>query len=174
MNIGVDTDGILTDMEKWFYTDGLNYTCKLRIIPSKIAFLFYMIFAKPRVGCVEVIKKLRECNRVINITARGYTYGNKFYNIIFRNVLLFWYFRNGIKFDKICICSSKDRYKSKLNACRVNIVDLMIEDTVSLQQYLLNNGIDVIGIKTGYNNSDCKDWYDILKKVEEKKNEDLV
>lgn len=193
MNIGIDIDGVLTDIEQWqldyaskFYYEKYNmdiinskgyFTNEFYNVPIEFDdefwaeyFKDYSLNIKVRKFASEVIKKLKnEGNTIYIITARsGYSYKSKEIltdaesNQIVKN----WLKENEIYYDKL-IFSPED----KLEICKQNNIDVMIEDkpeninTISTQ-------IPVICFNAGYNEQcngkniiRCYSWYDIYAKI---------
>lgn len=85
-----------------------------------------------------------------------------------RNLVLDWLKRNKIKYDKI-IFSPED----KLDICRENDIDIMIEDKPANIENI-SILIPVICFHAGYNKNcignniiRCYSWYDIYAKIKE-------
>ena len=160
MNIAVDTDGCLTDLEKWFKTDGNTFQT-IKGYPLKLVFLLYTIFSKPRTDAVETLQSLSENHKLVNITARKYTTDNNAFGFFSRFLLRFWYLRNHIKFDKIVFCKDEE----KVAKCIENDIDIMIEDNPENIKRLENAGIKVIPFRTTYSNTGVDDWSTIKSLV---------
>lgn len=146
MNIAVDTDGCLTDLEKWFKTDGNTFK-SLKGYPLKFAFLLYAIFSKPREEAVKTLQELSENHKLTNITARKYVTAKNAIGFLSRFLLRFWYWRNHIKFDKIVFCEDSQ----KVAKCFENNIDIMIEDNPINISNLEKADIKVIAFGTSYN-----------------------
>ena len=156
MNIAVDTDGCLTDLEKWFKTDGNTFQ-SLKGYPIKLAFFLYAVFSKPRTDAVETLQSLSENHKLINITARKYVTAKNAIGFLSRFLLRFWYIRNHIKFDKIVFCEDSQ----KVAKCFENDIDIIIEDNPENIKRLENTGIKVIPFRTTYSNKGVDTWQDI-------------
>ena len=187
MKIGIDIDGVLTDViryacdygskfffEKygkldininaWSLKDMFNVTdkedkeCWLSLIND------YSINQSARPFASEVIKKIKdEDNEVYIITARG---ASKWDDIDGKidNTLTIWLKNNNIKYDKLII--SKD----KLEECRKYNIDVMIEDKVE-NINIISKELPVICFNENHN-KDIKgkniyraySWYDVYCK----------
>ncbi len=191
MRIGIDIDGVLTDMEQFQLDYGTkfayeNYNKEL-INPEKYEikdmfnmsrevydefwdtyFLDYVINEKPRKFADEITNKLhQEGYEVYIITARYFTENdNKKAEGTIEQVISKWLNQNNIYFDKI-IFSPED----KLEICSNNKIELMIEDA-PYNINSLSTIIPVICFNAGYNKEcngnniyRCYSWYDIYSKI---------
>mgnify|MGYP001106236423 CR=1 FL=1 len=149
MKIGIDIDGVLTDIEQWqldygskFYYE--NYvlgikkykgyeTNEIFDVDIKLDdefwnkyFREYSINVEARKFANEVIDKLKENGfEIYIITARFLTDKNTIEGEKMRNIVKNWLKQNNIHYDKI-IFSPED----KLEICKKNNIDIMIEDKV--------------------------------------------
>ena len=190
MRIGIDIDGVLTDIEQWqiyvgskFYYEKYN---KNIINPMEYDFteifgvgeqldnelwneyLFdYAINEPARKYAGEVINKLkREGNEIYIITARFLTdrvteIGDKM-----RNIVVNWLKQYNIYYDKIIFGPEE-----KLDICLENKIDLMIEDKVD-NINTISKRLPVICFDARYNQEcqgekiiRCYSWYDIYDKI---------
>ena len=193
MRIGIDIDGVLTDMEqfqldygsKFAYENGKEEIVKADGYEIKDIFnisdeeydifwdryfLDYVMNEKPRKFADEITNKLhREGHEIYIITARYFTENDKKKaDGTIQEVVSKWLNKNNIYFDEI-IFSPED----KLDICKNNKIELMIEDAPynvnSLSKY-----IPVICFNAGYNKdcsgeniTRCYSWYDIYTKIKE-------
>ena len=197
MRIGIDIDGVLTDIEKWqldygskFYfekygkeiLDNEGYeTTDIFKVDSKFDdefwteyFKEYVINVDVRKFASEVIKKLKQDgNEIYIITARG-SFLSRSANVMSieenRNIVLDWLKRNEIVYDKIIFSPEE-----KLSICLENMIDVMIEDKVD-NINKISTRIPVICFHAGYNkncigdnNIRCYSWYDIYAKINKMK-----
>ena len=195
MNIGIDIDGVLTDIEQWqidtaskFYYEKHNMTIKnpkgyysnqLFEMENEYDDEFWSTYFKDYSNNVEVrryasevIKKLKEDgNTIYIITARcGYSYGGKaiLTNEESNETVRKWLKKNDIYYDKL-IFSPED----KLEICMQNNIDLMIEDKPE-NINRISTKIPVICFNAGYNEKcngmniiRCYSWYDIYAKIKQ-------
>ena len=195
MKIGIDIDGVLTDIEQWqldygskFYYEnyGLeikNYkgyeTNEIFDVDIKLDdefwnkyFREYSINVEARKFANEVIDKLKEDGHEIYIiTARGSFLSHSADVMTIeenRNIVLNWLKINQIHYDNI-IFSPED----KLEICKQNNIDLMIEDKPK-NINTISNEIPVICYHANYNEQcngkniyRCYSWYDIYRKIKE-------
>ena len=190
MRVGIDIDGVLTDVESYqldfgskFYLYKYNKTVinykgydTTSIFDATVKqdneFWFENIreYVKEpaRKYSGEVIQKLKdEGNEIYIITARS---NNLSYTDMtteeMRNIVREWLSEYGIHYDKL-IFSPED----KVDICLSNNVDLMIEDKpeniMNISKY-----IPVICYNSGYNEhcygdniTRCYSWYDIYTKI---------
>lgn len=195
MRIGIDIDGVITDLEQ-FVIDYITKYCvendiKYNIGNSDYDYFktfnitkeqemkfwnqyleSYAINEKARPFAAEVIEKLRkDGNEIYIITARWLTnrddnIGNKM-----REIVKNWLHENRILYDKLIF--SKASKEKKSNEIIENKIDLMIEDSPNNIREL-SNIIPVICYNAEYN-KDCKgdritrcySWYDIYDKIKE-------
>lgn len=193
MRIGIDIDGVLTDIERFqidygskFYYENYNKeivnhkgyeTCDIfdsdKTIDDafwKEYFVDYSINVKARDFADEIIKKLKDDgNKIYIITARGSFLSHS------RDVMLYeankevvkkWLNKNNIQYDEI-IFSPED----KLDICLENNIDIMIEDKPD-NINKISTKLPVICFHAGYNEMckglniiRCYSWYDIYAKI---------
>lgn len=193
MRIGIDIDGVLTDIEQWQLDYGSKFyfekhgkeiqnnegyeTTEIFKVDSKLDdefwteyFKDYSINVDVRKFASEVIKKLKQDgNEIYIITARGIFLSHSANVMPFeenKNIVLEWLRKNEIEYDKI-IFSPED----KLSICLENNIDVMIEDKVD-NINKISTRIPVICFHAGYNKNckgnnifRCYSWYDIYSKV---------
>ena len=116
-------------------------------------------------------EKLKEENEIYIITARGSFLSHSADVMTIeenRNIVLNWLKKNEIHYDKI-IFSPED----KLDICRQNNIDLMIEDKPK-NINTISSEIPVICYHANYNEQcngkniyRCYSWYDIYRKIKE-------
>ena len=193
MKIGIDIDGVLTDIEKWQLDYGSKFyfekygkdivnnegyeTTDIFEVDSKLDdefwteyFQDYSINVHAREFASEVINRLKQDgNKIYIITARG-TFLSHSSNVMSieenKNIVFDWLKRNNIQYDEIIF--SKD---DKFNICLENNIDLMIEDKVD-NINKISEKIPVICFHAGYNKNcagkniiRCYSWYDIYSKI---------
>lgn len=190
MRIGIDIDGVLTDIEKWqldygskFYFE--NYGIEIQNnegyevtnifnIDSKLDDQFWneylYDYAKnepARKYAAEVIDKLKEKGHEIYIiTARYLTDRNDEVGKEMKNIVINWLKSNDINYDQI-IFSPED----KIEICKENNISIMIEDKVENINNI-SRIIPVICFHAEYNKQcigqniiRCYSWYDIYSKI---------
>ena len=198
MKIGIDIDGVLTNIERWqldygskFYYE--NYNKEIinpkgyetnEIFNSDVEcddlfwnkyFKEYSINVEPRKFASEVISKLSsEGYQIYIITARG-SFLTHSANVMTKEenekIVREWLSNNNIYYDKI-IFSPED----KLDICINNNIDIMIEDKVD-NINKISTKIPVICFNAGYNEK-CEGenifrvytWYDIYNTIKNKIN----
>ena len=193
MRIGIDIDGVLTDVERWqldygskFYYERyqkeiVNFegydTNQIFNVDDKLDeefwreyFKEYSLNVEARKFANEVIDKLKQDrHQIYIITARGSFLSHSADVMSIeenQQIVLNWLKNNHINYDKI-IFSPED----KLDICKENNIDLMIEDKVD-NINKISKIIPVICFHAGYN-KDCKNsniircysWYDIYSKI---------
>lgn len=193
MRIGIDIDGVLTDIEQWqldygskFYFEKYNKpiinnkgyeTMDIFNVPTEYDDEFWIKYFKDysvnidvRPFAAEVIKRLKmDGNEIYIITARGshLSHSTDVMSVSEnQEIVLEWLKKNNIYYDKI-IFSPED----KLDICQDNNIDIMIED----KPKNINNistKIPVICFNAGYNEEcngnniiRCYSWYDIYYKI---------
>lgn len=189
MRIGIDIDGVLTDIEQWqldyggrFFSkynksvvnkDGYEITTIFEVDDNLDRqfwneYLYEYVTKEPsRKFASEVIKKLKEAgNEIYIVTARFLTDRNTKEGQEMREIVVKWLNEQEIYYDKI-IFSPKD----KLEDCKKNNIDIMIEDKVE-NINIVSTAIPVICFHAGYN-QECigkniyraYNWYDIYNLI---------
>lgn len=193
MRIGIDIDGVLTDIEQWQLDYGSKFyfekygkeiqnnegyeTTEIFKVDSKLDdefwteyFKDYSINVDVRKLASEVIQKLKQDgNEIYIITARGSFLSHSASVMSIednKNIVLEWLRKNEIEYDKI-IFSPED----KLSICLENNINVMIEDKVD-NINKISTRIPVICFHAGYNKNckgnnifRCYSWYDIYSKI---------
>ena len=193
MRIGIDIDGVLTDVERWQLDYGSKFyyeryqkeivdfegydTNQIFNVDDKLDeefwrkyFKEYSLNVEARKFASEVIDKLKQDgHQIYIITARGSFLSHSADVMSIeenQQIVLNWLKNHHINYDKI-IFSPED----KLDICKENNIDLMIEDKVD-NINKISKIIPVICFHAGYNkvckNSNiirCYSWYDIYSKI---------
>lgn len=193
MRIGIDIDGVLTDIEKWQLDYGSKFYYEqyqkeivnpkgyetYEIFQSnqeydypfwKKYFIDYSVNVNPRGFAAEVINKLREeGNEIFIITARGCFLSHAATVMLYeenKRIVKEWLKKNNISYDRI-IFSPED----KLEICLNHKIDVMIEDKVD-NINRISTKLPVICYHAGYNENcsgkniiRCYSWYDIYAKI---------
>lgn len=190
MRIGIDIDGVLTDIEKYQLDCGSKYVSEhfdkgiVNADGYEISDIFeishscdnnfweeYLYkYAKEepaRKYASEVIQKLKnEGNEIYIITARYLTDKNDGLGVEMREIVKKWLSDNKIYYDKLIFSPEE-----KLEICKENHIDLMIEDKVD-NINKISQEIPVICFNAGYNKEcigtnifRCYSWYDIYTKI---------
>lgn len=193
MRIGIDIDGVLTNVEQ-FSIDYISKYCVENNIEFNIgssnyhmAETFHIsnakendfwdkyieVYAKEeraRSFASEVVKKLKEDGHEIYIvTARWLTNRDDDIGINMREIVKRWLSENEIIYDKLLFSKeSKERKLQEMKDCEIN---LMIEDNPQNINEL-SSVIPVICYDAGYNRGcigdnimRCYSWYDIYAKI---------
>ncbi len=189
MRIGIDIDGVLTDIEQWQLDFGGKYFSKLnKSVINKNGYeiceifgvddeldsqfwkkyLYEYVTKEPsRKFASEVIKTLKDCgNEIYIITARYLTDKNTEEGQQMRQIVIDWLREQKIVYDKLVFAP-----EDKLQICLENSIDVMIEDKVTNIERI-STQIPVICFHASYN-KDCKNgnvyraynWYDIYNLI---------
>ena len=197
MNIGVDIDGVLTDLERMI----IDYATKLCVDkkwPIKFNsieydvgktfgwnqekvdefwltyFIEYVQEAMPRTFAAEIINKLQqEGNKIYLITARNnYGIPQKYYGKM-QELTSEWLKKNNIKYEKLIFAKDEE----KLQKCIENNVKVMIEDSPKNIENI-SKQIKVIKYNCQYNEDvnneniiTAYSWYHIYRIIKELKEE---
>ena len=197
LKIGIDIDGVLTDIEQWQLDYGSKFFSKYnKSIVKRDAYeiteifnvsdelddefwneyLYEYVTKEPaRTFASEVIKKLKaENNEIFIITARYLTDRNDEKGKQMREIVTKWLEEQDISYDNI-IFSPED----KLETCLNNGIDLMIEDKVE-NINKISTRLPVICFDAGYNRQcegkniyRCYSWYDIYNLINEEIKESI-
>lgn len=190
MRIGIDIDGVLTDIVKFMVDYGTKYCVEnnltYRVRLNQYDFdkfmgisrthdekfwnqylKYYAVNYKPRDLAVEVINKLKEeGNEIYIVTARnewglvGKDYGKM------KEIVDAWMKENNIYYDKIIYTEG-----SKLPYCIGNYIDVMIEDSPKNVREIAKK-IPVLCFDCSYNQNvrgknirRVYSWYDVYNKL---------
>ena len=189
MRIGIDIDGVLTDIEQWQLDCGGKFFSKLnKSVVNKDGYeiteifnvsdeldsqfwneyLYEYVTKEPsRKYASEVIKKLKDSgNEIYIITARYLTDRNTEDGQRMRKIVIDWLEQENIIYDKIVFAP-----EDKLQICLENNIDVMIEDKVANIEKI-STRLPVICFHAGYNKEckgkniiRCYSWYDIYAKI---------
>lgn len=187
MRIGIDIDGVLTDViryacdygskyffdkygkldiniDSWSLKDMFNVSdeedkeCWLKIVDN------YAINESARPFAAEIIDKIKnENNEIYIITARSSSKWDDV-NGEMNNILISWLNNNNIKYDKLIVS------KEKLEICKNYKIDIMIEDkTENINS--ISTKIPVICFNANHNKNlkenniyRAYSWYDVYYK----------
>ena len=187
MNIGIDIDGVLTDITRYILDYGSKYFYeKYKKIDIKVAWSLedmynvskeddkecwlalvhdYATKEKARPFAKEIIKKLKsEGNKIYIITARcSEKWSNP--NNDMEDIVKLWLKKNDIVYDKLILKSA-----DKLKTCLENNIDIMIDDKKENINAIAKS-LPVICFHAEHNIS-CKgrniyraySWYDVYDK----------
>lgn len=189
MRIGIDIDGVLTDIEQWQLDVGGKFFSKFnKGVANKDGYeiteifnvsdeldnqfwneyLYEYVTKEPsRKYASEVIKKLKEDgNEIYIVTARYLTDRNTEDGEKMRKIVVNWLAEQKIDYDEI-IFSPEDKKEN----CKKYNIDIMIEDKVD-NINKISSIIPVICFHAGYN-KECKgkniyrvyNWYDIYNLI---------
>ncbi len=193
MRIGIDIDGVLTDIEQ-FVIDYISKYCVENKIKYNIGdydynysktfnitdeqeenfwneyLEYYAVNEKARPFAAEVINKLREDGHEIYIiTARWLTNRDDDIGNRMKEIVKNWLHENKILYDKLIF--SKELKERKSQEIIEHKIDLMIEDSPNNINELANI-IPVICYNAEYNKNcidnkiiRCYSWYDIYSKI---------
>lgn len=191
MRIGIDIDGVLTDIEQYQLDCGSKYvseqlnkgvvngeayeTFDIFEVSENIDEDFwteylpkYAVEEPARKYASEVIQKLKnEGYEIYIITARYLTDRNDELGMKMRNTVKEWLSNNNIYYDNL-IFSPED----KVESCKQNHINIMIEDKVDNIDKI-SKFIPVICFNAGYNRQisgnniyRCYAWYDIYNTIQ--------
>lgn len=181
MRIGVDCDGVLTDMSAYIWQFGEKY---FKRKPSNLAgystreifgcsekedirfglkyFFTYCRTWPPRPGAAEAVNGLRsQGHQLYEITARMFVTRKNPLGWYSRRLLLNWIGRHGFQFDDIYLCAEEHTLRDKLAGCRKYGVELMIDDKPDVALHLASHGVKVLLFDTAYNREVRRD--DIIR-----------
>ena len=151
MKIGIDVDGVLTDLESYQLKYGKKYFKNVKDINESgydICDIFhcdkekassfwakyiwsYCLNEPIRDGAKELIDKLRtDGDKIYIITGRAHTTEDNARGKLFRKMLIYWLKKNDIKYDDIYYCLEDNSSKEKYEVCKKLGIDIMIEDKV--------------------------------------------
>jgi uncharacterized HAD superfamily protein len=191
MRIGVDVDGVLTDIERYLWDYGSKYATQNKLDTSidhtqyntidmfawekeldgsfwKDIFEHYCTKAPIRTFASEILKKLKkEGHEIYIITARCPEEDATEKNIKkSNNMLKKWLKSNKVKYDKLIFTGCDKSQQIKDNA-----IDIMIEDCpANIKQ--LSKEIPMICFHSSYNEKlrgknivRCHTWYEVYNRI---------
>lgn len=189
MRIGIDIDGVLTDIEQWQLDTGGKFFSKFdKSIVNRDGYeiteifnvsdeldnqfwnkyLYEYVTKEPsRKYASEVINKLKqEGNEIYIVTARYLTDRDTEDGKQMRKIVVNWLKEQGINYDEI-IFSPEDKKEN----CKEHHIDIMIEDKVD-NINKISSIIPVICFDAGYNRKCIGEniyrvysWYDIYNLI---------
>lgn len=192
MIIGVDCDGVLTDMSAYIYEYGEKFFKRKPVNPDgystseifdctdKDEFLFglryFFTYCKkwpPRENASEIISKLKDDGHdLYEITARKFVITHNPLGWYSRYLYEHWLKKHGFDFKDIFYCSESNAPEDKLKGCLKYSAELMIEDKPDVALHLADNGIKILLFDARYNqnvNHDniirVYDWNDVYEKI---------
>ncbi len=192
MVIGIDADGVLTDMSGFNYEYGEKFfghkpvntagytTAEIFGESKKREFLFglrhfydYCSRLSPRENAVEVCRNLTaDGHKLYVITARKFSTMKNPLGSLSRSLFRSWTAKNELPLDSIMFCSEDNTPSQKLRYCRQISADIMIDDKPDIALFLAENGMTVLLFDAPYNQSTehknitrVKSWDEILRFV---------
>jgi len=196
MNIGIDVDGVLTDIHNFnlrhappYFKENYNrnvvdencydirdmFKCPDDEFEAywKEYLLKYVTTEPARSGVKETIRKLREDgHNIFIITKRVFTCSNGFLGKLMRFILRNWLWFYKVYHDEIVFCDN-DIPDSKKDACIAKHIDLMVDDE-PVNINTIAPVTKVICFDTSYNH-DCDgkniirayNWEDVYKIIKD-------
>ena len=188
MRIGIDIDGVLTNIEQYLidylskYCIEKNIKFNIGISNYKVSKSFnitneqeddfwneylenYAINEKARPFAAEVIKKLKEDgNEIYIITGRDNGEYKNPYELTEN-----WLKKYDILYDKLIFTNAYNKHE-KTEVCLENNISLMIEDSTNISLDLIKNNIKVFTMNTKYNQKDqtldrVSSWKEIYERI---------
>lgn len=171
MKIGIDADGVLTNMSAFYIEYGEKFfKCKpfnpagysiseIFDCSAKQEFRFglkyfvkYCNDCPPRANCTETLAKLNvDGHELYEITARKFVTSHSPLGAYSRHLFERWLKAHGMEFKEIFYCSESNSPIDKLKGCRQFGIDVMIDDRSNVAMYLAENGIKVLLFDAPYN-----------------------
>ncbi|MDR3150043.1 MAG: hypothetical protein LBT88_08580 [Oscillospiraceae bacterium] len=165
MNIGIDLDGVLTNISGFYRFNRelrhseLNDTrdifhCSDELLRArwKRYLLKYSTIQPARTGARELLRKLKkDGHKVFIITKRVYTCRGGLKGRIMRLLVRGWLMRNKILFQRVVFCDS-ELPGSKRDACLAYRIDVLVDDE-PVNIYSVPETVTPICIDARYNRS---------------------
>lgn len=200
-NIAFDVDGVLTNLEKFQIENGKKYFKDIKTIDDTkydvkeifnctkeqrekfwLKYIWsYCLTEEMTPYASELSKKLKkDGNKIYIITGRVHTTEEGTRGKLFRKMLLYWLKKNNFVYDEIVYVDEKNSSNEKLDACKNNNIDLIIEDKAENIEAIKGTS-DIVCINAGYNRNydfgnniprlnDLKDAYNTINEMLEKNN----
>ncbi len=179
MRIGIDIDGVLTNIEQFQREKGKLYfkkelanekgfdikemfNCSSSEMMSfwKKYLLSYSIKEPAREGFADVIKELHdEGNHIQIITSRYFTDKDDALGIVMKNIVKQWLSKNNIVYDEITFCG-----EDKSETIKKDNINVMIEDNINN----INNLSKITNV-IKFNNSYNEEYYGEIASITEPK-----
>lgn len=194
MKIGIDADGVLTDMtafnikygERFFKRPPINtagysaetiFGCAAKD-ELRFGLRYFFTYCKkwaPRDGCSSIIAKLNaDGYELYEITARKFVTSKSPLGWYVRRLFKKWLKTYNLHFKEIFYCSESNSPADKLEGCRQFKVDVMIDDKPEVVYFLAKQGIRVLLFDAPYNRNvsgeniiRVMDWNDVYLKIRE-------
>lgn len=149
MNIGIDVDGVFTDLEQFQINKGKEYFGKDAVKDEHsydvkdifgctsqerekfwIKYIWeYSLKCPMRDQAAAFVNQLKkEGNKIFIITGRVHTTKNNALGNIFRKMLVKWLEDNNVEYDQIVYCDEKVSAQDKFDVCNQLGIDVMLED----------------------------------------------
>ena len=177
MKIGVDVDGVLTNLEEFQLKYGKKYFGEDKVVDDTkydiqgifgctkeesekfwIKYIWKYCLEEPmRSDVIDYINRLKlEGHEIHIITGRAHTTEQNATGKLFRKMLLYKLKKEGLNYDSITYCSESDSAKEKLDACKKLGINIMFEDkTENIKE--LSNFCKVICFDAKYNKESFND-----------------
>lgn len=199
MRIGVDVDGVLTNLEEYQLKYGKKYFGEEKLVNPKaydITDIFgvskeerekfwtkyiwkYCLKDEPKINSSETIRKLKEDgDKIYIITGRAHTTEENALGKIFRKMLISWLRKNDIPYEDIIFCDESKSASDKFEACKKLNIDVMLEDKAENIEEI-SKLCDVICFNAAYNEdykndkiyrvNTYEEAYENIKKIREKR-----
>lgn len=195
MKIGIDADGVLTDMSRFNLECGKEYFKREAKDPCAYGiremfecterqefkyglkyFFKYCRSCPPRENCAKVLSLLNDDgNELYEITARKFITMKNPLGLYSRRLFLKWTKRYKMEFKDFFYCSESNSPEDKLNGCRKFGVNIMIDDKPEVAYFLAQNGIMVLLFDAPYNQTvngtniiRVSDWNDVYRKLKQR------
>ncbi len=190
--IGVDADGVLTDMNAFYIESGTKFFKRKPTHPeaysikemfdcsSFMELLFGLFYFQKyckkyvaRENATMVIQKLNQEGHLLHeITARKFVTDRHILGSYSRNMFETWTNKQEMNFESYQYCSEEFSPRDKWIACHKLSVDVMIEDKPEVALNLADHGIQVLLFDAPYN-KDVKhenitrvsNWQEVYEKV---------
>lgn len=195
LKVGIDADGVLTDMSEFLIREGKEFFKKQpkdsdaysvdemfeitkiqKIRFGLTVFDKYCKYESPRPYAPEIIRKLNnEGYEMHSITARMFTDMPGIVGARYRGLLKKYYKNYNMDYFKsIQFCSEKFSPRDKLIACSKLNIDVMIDDKPEVVLELARNGIKVLMFDAPYNKNieheniiRVKSWLEVYDRLKE-------
>lgn len=171
MIIGVDADGVLTDMSGFNYKYGEIFFKRKPVDPEGYTtaeifgvsrlkefgfglkyFYEYCMKLPPREQSVSVNGRLiSDGHKLYEITARKFAVMKNPLGMLSRRLFKKWIDKNGFHFEDVFFCSESNTPAEKLGFCKRISAEIMIDDKPDVALFLADNGITVLLFDAPYN-----------------------
>lgn len=201
MRIGIDADGVLTNLWEYQSKAGERFFRRAAVAPEKLSvremfgcskveeLLFWLRYfpaycrhCPPRRDVSAALQSLAGAeHQLYLITSRKFSANRTVLGACSKAWLRDWLSQNKLPFVDIRFCAEKNVNEEKLAACRQLGVDYMIDDNPAICEYLASRGVRVLMFDAPYNRmiehphlTRVTSWQDICTEIAQAQEQNAI